>query len=197
MKILATMGMAFLLLLMTASVPRLNAQEREDERNGAKNVPEQQQQQRPQDDRGNQAGQEPRAKTPDAQKNDADRQRSDQERTNQTETARPQHEQRQPPQTERNERRPVQAQRGKRIPDDRFRSSFGPQHTFRVQRAQVINVSQPVIVVGGYSFEFLDPWPADWAFDDPCYIDYADDEYFLFDTMHPGMRIALIVVNVD
>jgi hypothetical protein len=94
-----------------------------------------------------------------------------------------------------NHQHPVQAQHGKRIPDDKFRASFGPQHTFLVQRTQVINVSQPVIVYSGYSFELVDVWPAEWAFDDPCYVDFVDDEYFLFDTFHPGVRIALIVIG--
>ena len=98
------------------------------------------------------------------------------------------------PQTGHNQR-PVQAQRGKKIPDPKFRASFGSQHTFKVQRTQVVNVQQPTIVVGGYSFILVDVWPVEWGFDDPCYIDFVDDEYFLFDTFHPGIRIALFVVE--
>lgn len=30
---------------------------------------------------------------------------------------------------------------------------------------------------------------------DDCYVDYIDGEYFLFDLLHPGVRIALIVLN--
>lgn len=91
--------------------------------------------------------------------------------------------------------RPVKAQRGKKIPDPKFRASFGRQHTFKVQRTEVINVQQPTIVVGGYSFILVDVWPVEWGFDDPCYIDFVDDEYFLFDDFHPGIRIALFVVE--
>jgi hypothetical protein len=90
---------------------------------------------------------------------------------------------------------PVQAERGKRIPDDRFRSNFGRQHHFHVERSRVVNVSQPVVVYGGYSFQLVDAWPADWSYDDDCYIDYVDDGYYLFDVMHPGMRIAVFVVE--
>jgi hypothetical protein len=93
-----------------------------------------------------------------------------------------------------NQQRPVHAQ-GKHIPDDKFRAHFGRQHTFHVQRTQIINNPQPVIVYGGYSFELIEPWPAEWAFDDDCYIDYVDDEYFLFDVFHPGIRIAVFVVG--
>ena len=129
------------------------------------------------------------------------------ERRNQPEAARPQETR---PQEERkeqreqrpeqrmeqgNQQRPAHAQQGKRIPDDKFRASFGRQHTFHVQRTQIINNPQPVVVYGGYSFQLIDPWPAEWAYDDDCYIDYVDGEYFLFDAFHPGIRIAVFVVG--
>ena len=53
---------------------------------------------------------------------------------------------------------------------------------------------QPHFQYGGYNFELVDAWPADWAYTDDCYIDYIDGEYFLFDLLHPGVRIALFVV---
>jgi hypothetical protein len=87
------------------------------------------------------------------------------------------------------------AQQGRHIPDDQFRSHFGRQHTFHVHRQQIVNVPQPVIVYSGYSFELVDPWPAEWSYDDDCYVDYIDGEYFLFDVLHPGIRIALFVVG--
>jgi hypothetical protein len=85
--------------------------------------------------------------------------------------------------------------RGRRIPDDQFRSHFGREHRFHVQRAQIVNVSQPVVVYGGYSFQLVDPWPAEWSYDDDCYIEDVDGEYFLYDVLHPGMRIAVFVVG--
>jgi hypothetical protein len=205
MKTLAALATAFLLMWFTASVPQLKAQEHENDRNGAKSEPNQdnrgQPETRPQEDRSrDQSAQEPRSTRP-------DQERSDQERSRQPQAARPQQEPRTPGQTERNEnrpaqternqRRPVEAERGKRIPDDRFRASFGPSHKFHVRREEVVNNPQPVIVYSGYSFELLQSWPADWSYDDDCYIDYVDDQYFLFDPFHPGLRIALIVVNVD
>ncbi len=79
------------------------------------------------------------------------------------------------------------------IPDNKFHQSFGRSHTFVVQRPVVVQ-GQPGFVYGGYSFIFIDPWPADWAYTDDCYVDYIDGEYFLFDVLHPGIRIALFVV---
>src|SRR5271166_6324435 len=84
------------------------------------------------------------------------------------------------------------AGKGGHIPDDRFRSHFGRGHHFRAQG--VIVQGQPQFQYGGYTFELVDAWPADWAYTDDCYIDYIDGEYFLFDLLHPGVRIAIVVV---
>lgn len=79
------------------------------------------------------------------------------------------------------------------IPDNKFRANFGRSHTFVVQRPVVVE-GQPGFVYGGYSFVFVDAWPADWAYTDDCYVDDIDGEYFLFDLAHPGIRLALFVV---
>ncbi len=84
------------------------------------------------------------------------------------------------------------AGKGGHIPDDKFRSHFGNSHKFVIQRTTV--QGQSGFVYGGYSFVFVDPWPVGWAYTDDCYVDYIDGEYFLFDLLHPGVRIALFVV---
>jgi hypothetical protein len=84
------------------------------------------------------------------------------------------------------------AGKGGRIPDDKFRAHFGHSHTFTAKT--VIVQGQPQFQYGGYSFQLVDVWPADWAYTDECYIDYIDGEYFLFDLLHPGVRIAIFVV---
>lgn len=84
------------------------------------------------------------------------------------------------------------AGKGGHIPDDKFRSHFGHGHTFKAKT--VIVSGQPRFQYGGYSFELVDVWPAEWAYTDDCYIDYIDGEYFLFDLLHPGVRIAVFVV---
>lgn len=86
------------------------------------------------------------------------------------------------------------AGRSAHIPDDRFRAQFGRGHTFAVRRATVAG-DQPGFVYGGYTFVMLDPWPSDWAYTDGCYVDYVDGDYYLYDMMHPGMRIALFIVE--
>ena len=84
------------------------------------------------------------------------------------------------------------------IPDPQFKAHFGKQHTFAVTQVvttTTIVPNQTEFVYVGYTFIFLDPWPADWLLTDDCYIDYVDDGYFLFDVFHPGIRIALFVVG--
>jgi len=80
-----------------------------------------------------------------------------------------------------------------RIPDERFRASYGRQHVFHISRVTVVGGS-PRFAYGGYNFVLVEPWPAGWAYTDDCYIDYVDGEYFLFDLLHPGVRIAITVV---
>lgn len=82
--------------------------------------------------------------------------------------------------------------KGGHIPDDKFRASFGHEHHFNART--VIVQGQPRFQYGGYSFELVDAWPADWAYTDDCYIDYIDGQYYLIDLFHPGIRIALFVV---
>ena len=85
-----------------------------------------------------------------------------------------------------------------RIPDPQFKANFGKQHTFAVNRVVTTTTvvpNQTRFVFAGYTFIFLDPWPAEWLFTDECYVDFVDDEYFLFDVLHPGIRVALFVVE--
>jgi hypothetical protein len=85
------------------------------------------------------------------------------------------------------------AQQSGRIPDDKFRAHFGRQHTVVINRTTVVE-GQTRFQYSGYWFTIVDPWPVGWAYTDQCYIDYVDGEYFLFDLLHPGVRIAITVV---
>jgi hypothetical protein len=79
---------------------------------------------------------------------------------------------------------------GRRIPDPQFQSNFGRQHTFQVQ-----HTSDRRIQTGGFVFEVVEVWPSDWIFEDECYIDFIDDDYYLIDVIHPEHRIVVIVVR--
>jgi len=85
-----------------------------------------------------------------------------------------------------------------RIPDPKFKSSFGRPHSFRVNQViqqTTVVPGQTQFIYSGYTFVILDPWPAEWLYTDDCYIDYVDDDYYLFDAFHPGIRVALFVVG--
>lgn len=84
------------------------------------------------------------------------------------------------------------------IPDPKFKANFGRQHTFKA--TQVITTTtivpnQTQFVFSGYTFIFLDPWPAGWLLTDDCFIDFIGDEYVLVDVLHPGVTVALFVVG--
>jgi hypothetical protein len=81
---------------------------------------------------------------------------------------------------------------GGHIPDDKFRSHFGRDHHFSAR--SVIVAGRPQFQYGGYNFQLVDVWPVGWAYTDDCYIDFIDGEYFLFDLLHPGVRVAVFVV---
>jgi hypothetical protein len=84
------------------------------------------------------------------------------------------------------------AGKGGHIPDDKFRAQFGQGHRFKAKT--VIVQGQLQFQYGGYSFELVDAWPAEWVDTDDYYIDYIGGEYCLIDLLHPGVRIAVIVV---
>jgi hypothetical protein len=79
---------------------------------------------------------------------------------------------------------------GHRIPDERFRASFGTEHHFHVARRDDRHFEY-----GGYAFEYVDVWPADWSGDDDVYIVLVGDDYYLVNVRHPGIRLRLILVD--
>jgi type IV secretory pathway VirB10-like protein len=214
MKILGTLCTLALFLFLIAPAPGYS-QDRDE------NKPNQQDEQKPKDnDKGKR---EDKAARPDDSRRNGNPNMGRQDDRNQPEANRPQERQQreqQPRDQDRNQReqRPAEQQRpmdndhrtaqgndrdrnqhagnrGRRIPDDQFRTHFGREHHFHVQREQVVNVSQPVVVYGGYSWQLAEPWPSDWSYDDDCYIDDVDGEYFMFDALHPGIRIAVFIAE--
>ena len=203
MRIFSTLCMLTLLLLFVISSAPAYAQDQNEKKLQQDTKQQQNDNAKPQEDRTTRPDEGKRQEEPNARP---------EERQNRPEATRPE-EQQPRDQRREQEQHPMQnsprsgenmgrnqhqhpaAQQGKHIPDDQFRAHFGKQHTFHVQRTHILNVSQPVIVFGGYSFELIEAWPADWGFDDDCYIDFIDDEYFLFDVLHAGVRIAVIVIG--
>ena len=80
---------------------------------------------------------------------------------------------------------------GQRIPPEKFQASFGSQHHFHVQQLQDGRRFEH----GGYWFEIVEVWPADWSYVDDCYIEEDAGEYYMIDLYHPGTRVSVIVVE--
>jgi hypothetical protein len=88
--------------------------------------------------------------------------------------------------------------KGYRISNARYRSSFGPSHSFRM-------FSFPLMVVGGFPrfqygglwFSVMDPWPEywsdNWYGNDDLYVEFYMGGYYLRNRMHPLDRMALTV----
>lgn len=87
--------------------------------------------------------------------------------------------------------------KGGKIPDKDFKTHFGQEHKFKAQtviRTTTIVPNQTRFVYSGYSFMFVDPWPAGWLLSDDLYIDYIDGGYYILDPFHPGVQVGLSVV---
>jgi hypothetical protein len=75
-----------------------------------------------------------------------------------------------------------------RIPADRFKASFGQQHTFHVSQA---DFSSHRFQYGGYNFGFVDAWPSNWLYTQNVYVVDIDGVYYLCNSMYPGVNLAL------
>lgn len=119
-------------------------------------------------------------------------QKPEQRRTNQTQhSTRSQRPQRQPANRTEHANAPRSSSHTYgRISDTRYRASFGSQHRFHVSRSDYQHRS---FQYGGYSFRFVDPWPPAWAYSDPVYIVYEGGGYYMYDPVHPGLRITLTI----
>jgi flagellum-specific peptidoglycan hydrolase FlgJ len=81
----------------------------------------------------------------------------------------------------------------RRIPDDRFRTSFGREHTFVVSHITVIS-GQPRFQYGGYWLGLGVPWPVAWGYADPVYVEFVDGQYYLFNPRYEGVRVEIILL---
>jgi hypothetical protein len=75
-----------------------------------------------------------------------------------------------------------------KIDDAHYTAHFGSAHRFRVSEGDFRNHR---FAYGGYDFVFIDPWPTAWAYSDDVYVVYVDGGYYMYDVVHPGLRIAV------
>jgi len=78
-----------------------------------------------------------------------------------------------------------------RISDEHYRASFGSRHNFHVNRG---DYDHRRFSYGGYSFGFIEPWPESWYYTDNVYVVYEEGGYYMYDAIHPGMRISVNIL---
>jgi FKBP-type peptidyl-prolyl cis-trans isomerase len=77
-----------------------------------------------------------------------------------------------------------------RISDAHYAASFGSGHRFHISQS---DYQHRRFQYGGYSFGFIDPWPVGWGYSDDVYVVYVDGGYYMYDPVHPGLRIAISI----
>ena len=87
---------------------------------------------------------------------------------------------------------------GYHVPDDRFRTHYGRDHSFRIDSLPVVFIGgRQRFHYGGYWFGLVDPWPEywgdNWYDDDDVYVAYVDNGYYMYNRRHPGVAIAVNV----
>ncbi len=79
-----------------------------------------------------------------------------------------------------------------RIPEDHFRAHFGRDHRFVVRT--VVVEGRPRFQYDGYWFVVARPMPRGWHEDEPVYVDYIDDHYYVCSPAHPGVHISVDIL---
>ncbi len=79
---------------------------------------------------------------------------------------------------------------GGRIPDDRYKATFGREHTFRVSQGDYGNRR---FQYGGYWFGFVGAWPSNWLYTQEVFVVDINGMYYLCNPMYPGINIELSV----
>jgi flagellar motor protein MotB len=187
MKLIEALSTALLFLLPVAIVPAYAQKEHEEEKQ-----PQQKQQQAKPAQQPKQAQRQQQAK-PAQQQQRAQRQQQakpaqQQQRAQQQQQAKPAQQQQRPERQQQANREQPAASHG-RIPDDRFRASFGREHSFHVNRSDFEGSRR--FQYGGFWFNVLDPWPVGWLYTDNVYVDYINGGYFLCNPVHPGVYISI------
>ena len=77
------------------------------------------------------------------------------------------------------------------ISDAHYNASFGSGHSFHVNRG---DYDRHRFAYGGYNFGFVQPWPVGWGYDDDVYVIYSDGGYYMYNRVHPGLRLSINIL---
>jgi len=186
---------AFAVILSVAGSPALRAQEPEPDKAKPKQQEEEKKKQPPAKEKTEPRPEERKTEERPKTEPDRDKARQDEKRNQQQreEDKVRRDQERQQPQANRNEhetRERGEHRNVRRIPQENFRVSFGREHHFHVARRDDRRFEY-----SGYIFEFVDPWPPEWSYDDDCYIEEEGEDYYLVNDRHPGTRILVVIVG--
>jgi hypothetical protein len=78
-----------------------------------------------------------------------------------------------------------------RISNAHYAARFGRGHSFHVRRN---DYNHRRFQYGGYAFGFIDPWPISWGYSDDVYVVYTEDGYYMYNRIHPGLRISISIL---
>ena len=185
MKLLGAIGISGLLLLIGSTTAAYAPQEQSDkpEKQEEKAKPEKQDKQdKPAKQEAKPAKQEPQDKPAKQDAKQAKQEPQDKPAQQQN--------QKSAKQSQPDGRNPGSGDHG-RISDDHYRASFGSEHNFHVNRG---DYDHRRFDYGGYSFGFIDPWPVGWGYTDNVYVVYDDGAYYMYDVVHPGIRISVSIL---
>jgi hypothetical protein len=52
----------------------------------------------------------------------------------------------------------------------------------------------PATHYGSYNFGFVEAWPVGWGYDDDVYVVYTDGGYYMYNRIHPGLRLSINIL---
>ncbi len=78
-----------------------------------------------------------------------------------------------------------------RITEAHYSASFGSSHSFHVNRG---DYDRHRFAYGGYNFGFVQPWPVGWGYDDDVYVVYDGGGYYMYNRVHPGLRLSINIL---
>jgi len=174
---------AFAVVLLLASVPVVSAQEPEQDKEKPKQKDEEKKKQPAYKEKS-----KPDEKAKADTRNEKDKAKPETERRDQAQRQddRARQDDRSATHQQQSGRNDAARGQGHRIPEEKFRASFGTEHHFHVGHHD-----NRRFAYGGYSFEYVEAWPADWSDDDDVYIVLIGDDYYLVDARRPEVRLRL------
>src|SRR5579864_6495690 len=188
MKLIVILSTAVLSLTLGIAAPLYAQQEQRDQQQDQKGKPAQVEEKHAPPE-GQRAQQDKSAKQEEKTAQEQDKNSKQEEKTAQQQDKNARQEEHNA-QQHTQETRTEQVRYNGRIPEDRFRANFGSVHVFVINRPVIVE-GHPRFQYGGYWFGFGEPWPGGWAYTDNVYVDYMDGGYYLYNRVHPGVRISI------